>query len=134
MRRWTTGRVGIVALAAISLAACSSTTEQGAVGVERRQFLLISSAEVDQAAAAQYQNVLKEQSPKGNVNKDPQQVERVRAIAKRLIPQTAVFRKDALDWKWEVNVINSQEVNAWCMPGGKIAVYTGQQLVRDPTV
>src|SRR5207245_1889332 len=82
----------------------STTTEQGAVGVERRQFLLISSAEVDQAAAAQYQNVLKEQSPKGNLNKDPQQVERVRAIAKRLIPQTAVFRKDAVDWKWEVNV------------------------------
>jgi len=125
MRRWMTSRVGIAALAATSLAACSTTTEQGAVGVERRQFLLISSAEVDQAAAAQYQTVLKEQSPKGNVNKDPQHVERVRAIAKRLIPQTAVFRKDALDWKWEVNVLTSPEVNAWCMPGGKIAVYTG---------
>src|SRR5881296_666625 len=125
MRRWTTARVGIAALAATSLAACSTTTEQGAVGVERRQFLLISSAEVDQAAAAQYQNVLKEQSPKGNLNKDPQQAERVRGIAKRLIPQTAVFRKDALDWKWEVNVITSPEINAWCMPGGKIAVYTG---------
>src|SRR5882724_5361649 len=125
MRRWTTGRVGIVAVAAVSLAACSTTTEQGTVGVERRQFLLISSAEVDQAAAAQYQNVLKEQSPKGNLNKDAQQVERVRAIAKRLIPQTAVFRKDAVDWKWEVNVLTSPEVNAWCMPGGKIAVYTG---------
>src|SRR5438552_433406 len=125
MRRWMTGRVGIAALAATSLAACSTTTEQGAVGVERRQFLLISSAEVDQAAAAQYQTVLKEQNPKGNLNKDPQQVERVRAIAKRLIPQTAVFRKDAVDWKWEVNVLTSPEVNAWCMPGGKIAVYTG---------
>src|SRR2546430_6881607 len=59
--------------------------------------------------SAQYQNVLKEQSPKGNLNKDPQQVERVRAIAKRLIPQTAVFRKDAVDWKWEVNVLRSEE-------------------------
>jgi len=125
MRIWTIGRVGILALAALSLAACSTTTEQGAVGVERRQLLLVSSAEMDQAAAAQYQSVLKEQSPKGNVNKDPQQVERVRAIAKRLIPQTAVFRKDALEWKWEVNVLTSPEINAWCMPGGKIAVYTG---------
>ena len=120
-----TARLGIAALAAASLAACSTTTEQGAVGVERRQLLLVSSAELDQAAAVQYQNVIKEQTPKGNVNKDPQQVERVRAITQRLIPQTAVFRKDALDWKWEVNVLTSPQINAWCMPGGKIAVYTG---------
>jgi predicted Zn-dependent protease len=125
MKRWMTGRLWIVALTALSLGACSTTTEQGAVGVERRQLLLVSSAELDQAAAAQYQDVLKEQTPKGNVNKDPQQVERVRGITKRLIPQTAVFRKDALDWKWEVNVLTSPQVNAWCMPGGKIAVYTG---------
>jgi predicted Zn-dependent protease len=125
MTKWMTGRLWIVALTALSLGACSTTTEQGAVGVERRQLLLVSSAELDQAAAAQYQDVLKEQTPKGNVNKDPQQVERVRGITKRLIPQTAVFRKDALDWKWEVNVLTSPQVNAWCMPGGKIAVYTG---------
>ncbi len=125
MRGPVTGRAGMAALAAMMLVACTTTTEQGAVGVERRQLLLVSSAEMDQAAAAQYQNVIQQQSPKGNVNRDPKQVERVRGIAKRLIPQTAVFRKDALDWKWEVNVLTSPEVNAWCMPGGKIAVYTG---------
>jgi predicted Zn-dependent protease len=125
MTKWMTDRLWIAALTALSLGACSTTTEQGAVGVERRQLLLVSSAELDQAAAAQYQDVLKEQTPKGNVNKDPQQVERVRGITKRLIPQTAAFRKDALDWKWEVNVLTSAQVNAWCMPGGKIAVYTG---------
>jgi predicted Zn-dependent protease len=125
MSRRITAGIAIAALAVVWLAACSTTTEQGAVGVERKQLLLVSSAEMDQAAAAAYQNVLKEQTPKGNVNKDAQQTERVRGIAKRLIPQTAVFRKDAPDWKWEVNVLTSPEVNAWCMPGGKIAVYTG---------
>jgi predicted Zn-dependent protease len=110
---------------AVLLGACTTTTEQGTVGVERRQFLLVSSAQMDQSAALAYQKVLQAQNPKGNVNRDPQQVERVRAIAKRLIPQTAVFRKDALDWKWEVNVLTSPEINAWCMPGGKIAFYTG---------
>jgi predicted Zn-dependent protease len=120
-----TSRVGMSLLAATVSAGCSTTTEQGTVGVERRQLLLVSSAEMDQAAAAQYRSVLNEQTLKGNVNKDPQQVERVRGIAGRLIPQTPIFRKDALSWKWEVNVLTSSEVNAWCMPGGKIAVYTG---------
>src|SRR5262245_5575651 len=124
MKRRLIGRAPLLILA-MALIACSSTTEQGAVGVERRQLLLVSSAELDQAAAAQYQQVIKSESPKGNVNRDPKQVERVRGIAKRLVPQTAVFRKDAVDWKWEVNVLTSPEVNAWCMPGGKIAVYTG---------
>jgi predicted Zn-dependent protease len=110
---------------AMALVACASTTQQGTVGVERSQLLLVSSQELDKAAAAAYQQVIQSEIPKGNINRDPKQTERVRAIAKRLIPQTAVFRKDALDWKWEVNVITSPEVNAWCMPGGKIAVYTG---------
>jgi Zn-dependent protease with chaperone function len=111
--------------AALLTTGCATTTEKGAVGVERRQFLLVSSDEMNQGAAAAYQKVIKDQGAKGNVNKDPQQVERVRKIAARLIPQTGVFRKDAPGWKWEVNVITSPEVNAWCMPGGKIAFYTG---------
>ena len=125
MHRHIIGRAASALLAATVLVACSTTTEEGTVGVQRSQLLLVSSAELDKAAAAQYQQVIQTETPKGNINRDPHQTERVRGIAKRLIPQTAVFRKDALDWKWEVNVINSQEVNAWCMPGGKIAVYTG---------
>ena len=121
----TTSRVPIALLALMLCAGCSTTTEEGAIGVDRRQLLIVSSADMDKAAAAQYQRVLKEQSTKGNVNQDPHQTERVRGIAARLIPQTAIFRKDALSWKWEVNVLTSSEVNAWCMPGGKIAVYTG---------
>jgi predicted Zn-dependent protease len=125
MNRQIIGRAASALLAATVLVACSTTTEEGTVGVQRSQLLLVSSAELDKAAAAQYQQVIQTETPKGNINRDPHQTERVRGIAKRLIPQTAVFRKDALDWKWEVNVITSPEVNAWCMPGGKIAVYTG---------
>src|SRR5215475_9996026 len=125
MKGRTLSLTAIVVIVLAALAACTSTTEQGTVGVERSQLMFVSSADLNKAAAAQYQQVIQTESPKGNVNRDPQQAERVRNIAKRLIPQTAVFRKDALDWKWEVNVITSPEVNAWCMPGGKIAVYTG---------
>ena len=116
---------GLAAAAALLVAACATTTEKGSVGVERRQFLLVSSEEMNQSAAVAYQKVIKDQGTKGNVNRDPQQVERVRRIAARLTPQTGVFRKDAPGWKWEVNVITSPEINAWCMPGGKIAFYTG---------
>src|SRR5262249_18941484 len=125
MRNRLIGLAAIVMFATLPLAACTTSTEQGTVGVERKQLLVVSSAEMDKAAAPQYQQLIKTESPKGNVNRDPTQTERAQGIAKRLIPQTAVFRKDALDWKWEVNVLTSPEVNAWCMPGGKIAVYTG---------
>jgi predicted Zn-dependent protease len=105
--------------------ACATTTEKGAVGIERRQLLLVSSEEMNQGAALAYQKTLGQARSKGAVNRDPEQVARVRAIAARIIPQTGVFRKDAPGWDWEVNVISSAEVNAWCMPGGKIAFYSG---------
>ncbi len=124
MKKRMIGRAALMVFA-MAIGACSSTTQEGTVGVHRSQLLLVSSADLDKAASAQYAKVIQGESPKGNVNRDAGQTARVRDIARRLIPQTAVFRKDAPAWKWEVNVITSPEVNAWCMPGGKIAVYTG---------
>jgi predicted Zn-dependent protease len=51
----------------------------------------------------------------------------------RLIPATGALRPDAPGWKWETHVLSSKEVNAWCMPGGKIAVYTGLIQAVQPT-
>src|SRR5258707_952597 len=125
----TTFLIRLSALLAVLLAlgACQSvqTTQGGAVGVERKQHMMLSSGEGDKAAVQAYQQTLQEAQKKGMLNRDAGQVARVRAIAQRLIPTTGAFRADAPAWKWEVNVINSGEVNAWCMPGGKIAVYTG---------
>jgi predicted Zn-dependent protease len=101
------------------------TTQAGAVGVERKQTMLVSSKEVDQAAGQQYSQLIAQARQKGLLNRDPAEVERVRAIASRLIAQTGSFRADATGWRWEVNVITSSQLNAFCMPGGKIAVYTG---------
>ena len=109
------------------LAGCQtvSTTQPGAVGVERKQNMMVSSEAVNKSAVKAYAQVLAEAQKKGQLNRDAGQLQRVRAIAGRLIPQTGTFRADAPGWAWEVNVITSKEVNAWCMPGGKIAVYTG---------
>jgi predicted Zn-dependent protease len=101
------------------------TTSGGAVGVERQQRMMFSSQEIDASATKAYQQTIAESQKKGTLNRDAAQVARVRAIAARLIPATGSFRADAPKWRWEVNVITSREVNAWCMPGGKIAVYTG---------
>lgn len=111
------------------LAGCQTvhTTQGGDVGVSRAQTMssLVSREEVDASARKQYAQILAEARQKGLLNRDSQQLARVRAVAERLVPQVAVFRTDALTWAWEVNVLSSKDVNAWCMPGGKIAVYTG---------
>lgn len=113
--------------AVLLLAACQTvqTTQSGTVGVDRKQSMILSAAEVNRAAEQSYQQTMQEAARKGVLNRNPAQVQRVRAVAGRLIPATRAFRADAPGWKWEVNVITSNDINAWCMPGGKIAVYTG---------
>jgi len=123
--------------ATVALAGCQTvqTTQGGVVGVERKQTMssLISASQIDQSAAEGYGKVTSEAGKKNQLNRDSAQVARVRGVANRLIPNTAAFRADAPGWKWEVNVITSDEVNAWCMPGGKIAVYTGLLTKLNPT-
>ncbi|MBU3735340.1 MAG: M48 family metallopeptidase [Methylobacterium sp.] len=114
-------------LAAALLAACATTqtTNSGAVGVQRKQFMMLSTQQVDKMAAQSYLQTLKQADAKRKLNPDATQTERVRSISRRLIAQTGVFRQDALQWKWEVNVEANDQLNAYCMPGGKIMVYTG---------
>jgi predicted Zn-dependent protease len=113
--------------AVLSLASCQAvkTTQPGVVGVEREQSMLVSQRQVDGMALDQYRATLNDASKKGQLNRHPQQVQRVRNIMQRMIPHTAIFRPDAARWSWEANVITSEQLNAWCMPGGKIAVFTG---------
>lgn len=115
------------AASAIVLSGCQTvdTTKSTAVGVERHQRMLVSSEQINASAEKAYAEVLAEAKKQNALDRDPAQVQRVKAIVGRLIPQTAVFREDAPKWKWEAHVLSSKEVNAWCMPGGKIAVYTG---------
>ncbi|WP_374399098.1 M48 family metallopeptidase [Niveibacterium sp.] len=109
--------------------ACATvqTTAPGAVGVDRKQTVspLVNRDALNKQAASQYRQVVNTAEQKKALNVDHVQTERVRRIAARLTPTVAAFRPDAVGWHWEVNVLTSKEVNAWCMPGGKIAVYSG---------
>jgi predicted Zn-dependent protease len=123
-----------VALAAalclpLALSGCQSvkTTSGGTVGIDRTQMMspMVSEKQLQTGAAQSYAQVLQTEQSKGHLNTDVAMTNRVRAIAARITPTTSTFRPDAPAWKWEVNVIQSDQLNAWCMPGGKIAFYSG---------
>ena len=83
---------------------------------------------VEGMAKDSYRTRLQEASKKNKLNIDSFQVSRVKRISNRLIANATYFKPEANQWPWEVNVEDSDEVNAYCMPGGKIMVYSG--LIR----
>ena len=87
---------------------------------------LVPAAEVESSAHQQYREMLKAAAEKNALAPEtyPQLV-RLRRIAQELIPHSFEWNPRAKDWKWEVNLIGSNQINAFCMPGGKIAFYTG---------
>lgn len=96
------------------------------VGKHSRLASLVPAAEVEQAATQQYQALLQQAASKRSLaQQDHPQVLRVRAIAERLIPYAPAWNERARAWRWEVNLIGSNQVNAFCMPGGKIAFFSG---------
>ena len=115
------------ALSGALVAGCQTveTTKAGTVGVDREQRMAVSAEEVDASSKKQYAQMMAEAQKKGVLDRNAAQVQRVQAITKRLASQVAAFRPDAAKWPWEVHVISLAEVNAWCMPGGKMAIYTG---------
>lgn len=87
---------------------------------------LVPAAELEGAATQEYAKLLAEARAKGALAPSGHpQLQRLRGIATRLIPQTAQWNERARQWRWEVNLIGSTQINAFCMPGGKIAFYSG---------
>ncbi len=87
---------------------------------------LVPAAEVEQSARKQYGDMMKEAASKNALGPDNHpQVIRLRRIAKDIIPQSFDWNPRAKEWTWEVNLVGSNQVNAFCMPGGKIAFYSG---------
>src|SRR5262245_43785899 len=109
------------------IVACETvqTTQPGAVGVQRKQHMMVSEQEVEQGAAQAYAQEVHKARQAGKLDADAALTSRVRNIAERLIPATATFRPDAPRWNWEIHTLTTKELNAYCMPGGKIMVYSG---------
>lgn len=125
MSKHKLARKFFLSLLSMTLISCASSTESGEVGANRGQLMLISSEEITSMAAKTYEETKKEAIAKKALDSNPEQYRRVVNISKRLIPYTSIFRKDAPTWQWEVHVLTTPELNAYCMPGGKIMFYTG---------
>ncbi len=115
----------VVALALLFGCTTTRTTQSGAIGVDRGQYIAVSRDELERTASLAYEEQKNKALEQKALNTDRAMTARVRKIADRLIPFTAVFRPDAVNWRWEANVQTSKELNAYCMPGGKIMVYSG---------
>ena len=107
------------------LVACTSTSRPGVVGVERSQFMMISAAQIERISASSFEQQAKAAQKKNVLITSGPQYERLKTIANRLIPQTAVFRDDTHSWNWGLQLIDSPLVNATCAPGGRITFYSG---------
>jgi len=107
------------------LAACANTTKPGAVGINRSQFMVVSSADVNRLSAVSFEEQNKKAKEKNVLITSGSSYERLKHVANRLIPQTAVFRDDTRTWEWQLSLIQSNTLNASCAPGGKITFYTG---------
>ena len=114
-----------VLVSACLLVACANTSRPGVVGVERSQFMMISASQIDRISASSFEQQAKAAQKKNILITSGPQYERLKTIANRLIPQTAVFRDDTHSWNWGLQLIDSPMVNATCAPGGRITFYTG---------
>ena len=95
------------------------------VGQESAFAKLVPAEQVEQSAKQQYAQILKDAASQNALGSDEHpQVIRLRRIANQLIPQSYDWNPRARDWKWEVNLLGSNQINAFCMPGGKIVFYS----------
>jgi predicted Zn-dependent protease len=105
----------------LSLIGCATNPVTG-----RSQFMLISEKQAISASSEAYVKMLAPLDEKGKIDSDPVMAARVNEITAKLIAQAILFRPETNDWDWRVKVIDDPEtVNAFCMAGGKMAIYSG---------
>ncbi len=116
----------LLALALLPLATRAQEQEGVQVGGNSAFAKLVPAENVERSASQQYAHMLQQaDGKKALAPADNAQLKRLRGIAQRLIPYAIPWNERAKQWQWEVNLIGSTQINAFCMPGGKIAFYSG---------
>ena len=120
------GRIGnclywLLAGAIAALPGCATNTITG-----RSQLMMVSEQQAISSSSSAYSRMMGGFSEKKKIETGTARVERVKEITDRLIAQAVRFRPDAASWNWEVQVVQEPKVvNAFCMAGGKMGIYTG---------
>jgi len=114
---------------AVGLLAACATSPTG-----RRQLMLVSEDSAIASSAQAYVQEVGKLKQEGKLSSDKALIQRVNSITERLVAQAILMRPDSADWAWSVAVIDDPEtVNAWCMAGGRMAIYTGLIDKIDPS-
>ena len=123
---WAGRRAFLLAAGAGMATAAVPALAQVDVGPPSSLRNLVPAQEIEGAAAQEYTKLVADARAKGALAQQGNpQLQRLRNIAGRLVPQTAQWNDRSRQWRWEVNLLGSKQINAFCMPGGKIAFYTG---------
>lgn len=124
----TSGRICIVVAALLALAACATNI------AGRKQLMLVSEQSAIAQSKQAYVQTMSKLDSEGKLVTDPKLVNRINTITGRLVAQAIQYRPETAKWEWSVRVIDDPKtVNAWCMAGGRMAIYTGLIQKLDAT-
>lgn len=114
-------KIACIFLSGLLLSGCATNSITG-----RSQLMLVSEQSAIAQSSNAYSSLIGGLSKEGKLSRDRKLIARVQDITDRLITQAVKYRPATADWKWSVTVIEEPEtVNAFCMAGGKMAIYTG---------
>ena len=114
-------RAVILLALTVVVASCQSAPVTG-----RKQFMLVPESQAIEASRQAYAQVLAPIQKQGKLNDDAAMKGRVDTITARLVAQAIKYRPETESWNWQVAVIDDPKtLNAWCMAGGKMAIYSG---------
>jgi len=122
-----------LALPASAIAAQAGESSRPTVN-DSRLLNLVPAEVVERRASQQFEELKRQAAQKRALAPDSHpDVKRLRAIGERMLGHAARMNPRAEKWQWEVLLIGSDQVNAFCMPGGKIVFFTGLFKTIRPT-
>lgn len=118
----------LIACISLSLSGCVTNTMTG-----RSQLMIVSEDAAINKSSSLYSSMISAYDKEKKLSDHAETNQRMQQITNRLVERAVLYKPESQKWKWQVNVVESNEINAFCMAGGKMAVYTGLLEKVKPT-